>query len=190
MFSPEADIFFEPPNTRPNQKGTFGVLHLLRKDIYLCMGYDPVNRQKTSHSTLWPGAMAVLAGIDLLAKFFAGSDQSGQVGPRFRAFIHKYFTPISQGDEDVLYQLRNALLHSFGLYSNNKGKEYFFLLSMNPANPLIKQAQQDRYIVDLYKLHESFEKAVKAYQTEIDSDKNLQTNFLSMFPHYGAIEIG
>ncbi len=60
--------------------------------------------------------MGICAGIDLLGKFFVGNDDKGGVGKRFRNFLITYFS-VPQNDAETLYQLRNSLLHSFGLYS-------------------------------------------------------------------------
>ena len=48
MFDPNADIFFESPNIRREPPGKYGVLHLLRRDIFLCLGWDPITQIKTS----------------------------------------------------------------------------------------------------------------------------------------------
>lgn len=153
------------------------------------MGQDPKTGQQIPHATLWPGAMAILAGIDLLGKFYAGDDQIGQVGKRFCDFIHKYFQPISAGDEDIIYQLRNALLHSFGLYSESKGKKYRFVLGQNLGHFITAHAG-DIYVIDIRELHRQFETAISNYQNDVDTNTKFQTHFTVMFPKYGAIKIG
>lgn len=74
-------LFFENPKLYRSPPGEFGILYLLRRDIDQCI----------AGSILWPGAMAIMAGIDLLAKFAAGDDAVGQVGNRFRDFLGQYF---------------------------------------------------------------------------------------------------
>ncbi len=133
--------------------------------------------------------MAILAGIDLLGKFYAGDDTIGQVGQRFTSFIRKYLQPLSPGDEDVLYQLRNSLLHSFGLYSSARAQTYHFMLTGKGGVPFIQQPRTTFYQVDLIVLHERFERAIVSYVNDLEADPNLQTKFLTMFPNYGAIEI-
>ena len=121
MFSTDADLFFLSPLTGLTTPNDFGVLYLLRRDINLCMG--------GSCQALWPAAMGMLAGVDLLAKFLEGSDATGKVRDRFRSFVGRFFG-LNPTDQEVLYQLRNALLHSFGLYSKTpQGKVYRFFLT-------------------------------------------------------------
>jgi hypothetical protein len=179
------DLFFEDPESKPVIPGQFSILYLLRRDIRNCI----INRQ-----ALWPGAMAVLAGIDLLGKFYAGDDSNGQVGKRFKDFIKKYFQPIAQDDATTMYQLRNALLHSFGLYSEvkRKGKVYHFsLVAENETGPLVRVYPQNAnyYLVDLLVLYAKFEDAVAYYLGDLRIDKDLQAHFNDMFPKYGAISI-
>lgn len=189
MFSQNAQLFFAPPNLHPPSPGDYGVLHLLRRDICFCLGWDPFTSSPTSHPTFWPGGMAILAGIDLIAKFYAGEDTIGNVGPRFRAFITRYFQPLSTGDEETIYQLRNALLHSFGLYSYSRRRIYKFKLSAQ-RSPLIQHFPPDEYQIDLFTLHDHFENSIQLYVTDLDTNQTLQDNFMAMFPKYGVIHIG
>jgi len=52
MFSKEADIFFEQPSNHRKSPGDFGVLYLLRRDIFLCMGTDPTTRHVIPYAAL------------------------------------------------------------------------------------------------------------------------------------------
>lgn len=192
MFSPDADLFFRPPRTEIGHPNWIGVLYLLRRDIDICMGIDPTSRQPMAYQAKWPGAMAMLAGIDLLAKFYVGSDDNGRgkVVERFRKFLEQFFTELSQADRDVIYQLRNSLLHSFGLYSKSGEKEYRFVLTDHGSGLLVSSAPPHQYCIDLRVLHSEFEKAVAAYQAALDSDSQLQHNFAAMFVNYGRVHIG
>jgi hypothetical protein len=190
MFDLRADLFFEDPRIYRAPPTDYGVLHLLRRDACLCLGWDPVNQSKTSHSTLWPGGMAILAGIDLVAKFLKGDDAIGQTGLRFREFVRTYFTPISVGDEETIYHLRNSLLHSFGLYSKSKTQSYRFLLTGANGAPFVQQPSHGSYQVDLITLYHRFEQALAKYAADLECNAVLQENFLRMFPNYGAIHVG
>ena len=186
MFSKEADVFFELPTQNRTPLGIFGVLYLLRRDIFTCLGID--SDTSISHKALWPGAMGIFAGIDLMAKFWKGNDQSGQVGQRFKDFINTYFMLSSQEDAEAVYQLRNSLLHSFGLYSKGNGKVYRFFLSACHA-PLVHHIPPEVYQFDLLTLHGQFENAITLYQQKLETDMKLQENFMKMYPNYGALKI-
>jgi hypothetical protein len=190
MFDPRADLFFEDPRNKRVPPGDYGVLYLLRRDACFCLGWDPTSGSKTSHPALWPGGMAIFAGIDLVAKFYRGDDTTGQVGSRFRDFVSKYFQPISAGDEETIYPLRNSLLHSFGLYSKTKKQAYHFLLTAGTGVPFIQQPAPGSYQVDLITLHQRFEQALGKYVADLESNAVLQRNFLKMFTNYGAIHMG
>jgi hypothetical protein len=90
--------------------------------------------------------MAVLVGVDLLAKFFAGSDDVGKVGDRFRGFLERFFSITNPADRDVIYQLRNSLLHSFGLYSKDKNSDVYRFLTAAGTGQLVSQKLPDEYL--------------------------------------------
>jgi len=176
-------LFFQDPEIEPAPPGAFGVLYLLRRDIKNCI----INRQ-----ALWPGAMAILAGIDLLGKFLAGSDRSGQVRKRFRQFVNRYFQPVSADDAMTIYQLRNALLHSFGLYSEDKKSSKVYRFTLSPvAGPLIQvhPVRNDSYLINLLTLYRKFENAIALYQADLQADVDLRSRFNVMFPKYGEIHV-
>jgi hypothetical protein len=183
------ELFFENPAIHRTPPGQFSVLYLLRRDIKTCLGINPNTGSRIGSQALWPGAMAVLAGIDLLGKFLAGNDNYRGVGKRFTAFLDEYFQPLSSDDSRAIYQLRNALLHSFGLYSEAKDQVYKFALV--PAHqPLVQRREGDKYLVDVLTLHSRFESAITCYETDLRRSTSLQAHFNAMFPKYGSIYIG
>jgi hypothetical protein len=134
--------------------------------------------------------MAILAGVDLLAKFFAGSDHTEKVGWRFRQFLEHCFDVKKLENPEVIYQLRNSLLHSFGLYSRTEKKEYHFFLDSKDTGTLVSRRPPDRYVIQLPVLHREFEAAVESYRKVLGSDLERQDNFDKMFGRYGRIHIG
>jgi len=190
MFPQLEALFFEDPWVYRSPPGQYGVLYLLRRDINSCLGAEAGLANRTHRQIQWPGAMSILAGIDLLAKFLAGEDGLGGVGNRFRCFVDRYFH-LSAAETEAIYQLRNSMLHSFGLYSQlRNGTVYRFTLVSYGARPLVRHTPPEHYVVDVISLHEDFERAVGEYHRDLQGDSALQQNFLGMFPNYGAIHIG
>ena len=185
MNKEDADLFFLCPRTEIKRRGRFGVLYLLRRDIDQCMGIDPNTGQGGGPTALWPGAMAMLAGVDLLAKFFAGSDKVRGNGQRFLKFLECCSDLKNADDRDLIYQLRNSLMHSFGLYS--KGKR--FILTSGGATELVSKPKPDQYSIDLPILHQKFKEAVSLYREKLNGDEELGTKFDKMFANYGYINI-
>ena len=64
-------FFFFNPRVSIGLTGRFSILYLLRRDIRTCFGLDPNSDQPIGFRALFPAAMATMAGIDLLSKFFA-----------------------------------------------------------------------------------------------------------------------
>ena len=189
MFDPRADLFFTNPTNNPVGHGQFGVLYLLRRDVVACLGLDPATGNHLREPILWPGAMATLAGVDLLAKFYAGSDAQGQVGNRFKTFVRAFFQGLTPGDDETLFQLRNSLLHSFGLYSENRTRTYHFHVTAAGNVPFIQQTSPIDFQIDLLVLHQRFEEALARYAAALEGQQELQTKFIAMFTNYGAIRI-
>jgi hypothetical protein len=143
--------------------------------------------------------MAVLAGIDLLGKFLAGSDKSGRRGRdsvrgRFKSFAQRYLA-LTDTEARLLYQLRNALLHSFGLYSEETDRKgnvtatYNFLLLTQGSGVLVGHVQDDYYRVDVQLLRYRFNEAIVRYEAELrdtsrQDHQELSANFGKMFPKH------
>ena len=189
MFSPDAKLFLEDPFANRQPPNDFGVLFLLRRDIFKCMGINPNTGDPIGYEAIWPGAIAILAGIDLLGKFYAGEDKISESGPRFKNYIDKCFSGVSTNDKDIIYQLRNSLMHSFGLYAKSKnGSVYRFTLGH--VNSFIVFTPPDKYSIDIKKLHVKFEDSISQYCTYLAADIKLQNNFNLIYPNYGKIRIG
>ena len=184
MFDSRADIFFlNPKIPLADFPATYGVLYLLRRDIHRCL-------EDAKPPISLPGTMAILAGVDLLAKFYVGDDARGKVGERFRVFLKTYFHLESPRDEETIYQLRNSVLHSFGLYSRvSETKTYYFAIEETRHFFVHLLPDSDTYHIGVFALKERFEQAVEWYRTALESNAELQRNFLTMYQNYGFIHM-
>ncbi len=181
----EIDHFFSDPRILLSPPRAFSVLYLLRRDIDQCMGIDPNTGCKIKFEALWPGTMAILAGIDLLAKFYTGKNATGNVGERFEEFVREFFS-LNQADAKTLYNLRNALLHSFGLYLE-KEDCYFVLTAVDGGILVVRE--NNKCCVNLLTLHKGFECAISAYKSKLLESTDLQDKFSQIYKKYGTISI-
>lgn len=175
----QIEFFFRDPAEAPVRPGDNSTLYLLRRDINDCI---PQNRCQ------FLGVMGILAGVDLLAKFLSGQDGDG-VSSRFKRFLRDYFTPLNLGEDDTLYQLRNSLLHSFGLYSHSRNGRAFHFRVASPGTDLLEEAGQDNFLVGVVPLHNRFETAVSRFGYDVRTQNELKDNFDLMFPKYGSIHV-
>lgn len=184
----QQDLFFRDPLRDPALPGTFGTLYLLRRDL---------NDMRTAmpNSALWPRAMAVMAGIDLLAKFFANSDAQNGVSRRFRDLLAKFITRdnnAASANNQALFQFRNSLLHSFGWYSvGPRNTVYRFRLTQSQQNWLVRQDPNNRenWMVNLTQLELDFERAISDYQAEVTAGTLQFPTGNNIFENYGWMEI-
>ena len=192
-FAEHEKTFFQDPAVEPQQPQsgkpvTHGVLYLLRRDIKKCIEAGAV----------FPTAMAILAGIDLLAKFYKGSDnyRSG-VHQRFEGFVKEYFQPLDKDEPERLWQLRNAMMHSFGLYSEQKAggrvkAKYRFAIDPGESGrpdkgQIVEDYGDDNYYVGIATLKKRFEQAVHGYHGALKEGKDkLQEHFEKMWDKYGC----
>jgi hypothetical protein len=175
----DVELFFKDPGIGPSPPDEFGTLYLLRRDIKSCM----------DAKILWPGAMCIMAGIDLLGKCLDGKDSPREAGKRFCSFVEKYFY-LAPSQAEALYQLRNSLLHSFGLISNARSANFRFQLRASGSQILIAPLPSNLFSVDLICLQDGFEKAVGDYHRDLIGDAELQKKFAAMFLVYGKTPIG
>ncbi|HMR42306.1 MAG TPA: hypothetical protein PKC40_00665 [Saprospiraceae bacterium] len=183
-------FFFRKPEDLDDTEKIYSILFLLRRDIKTCFGINPNDNSKITYEALFPGVMAIMAGIDLLAKFYHGNDttQNGEVGKRFKNYVKIYLVNKNEDEAKIIYQLRNSLLHSFGLYSEDRnGNIYKFIL--NRSATFIHKVDKENYKISIIELQKKFEDSIDKYEKELCADFNLQNNFVKMFPKYRALKI-
>jgi hypothetical protein len=85
--------------------GTFSSLHLLRREVQDCLIGKVIDEDQViteamqGEHRLFATMMVVMAGVDVLAKFYAGSDNIGQVGARIKGFAARYMFTSAQDPE-------------------------------------------------------------------------------------------
>ena len=95
----------------------------------------------------------------------------------------KDFTKIKREERNVLFQLGNALIHSFGLFTrDSNGKEYLFTLTSIKKQKLIEKVnEKNLYVIGDKLLHHEFEEAVIKYHKEYGLEQKLFLDTLSLF---------
>ncbi|HUU89289.1 MAG TPA: hypothetical protein VMX17_16265 [Candidatus Glassbacteria bacterium] len=187
------EVFFLATSLPARLFGEFhSALYLLRREISSCLCIDPNTGKKLKTACsqeLFAATMLILTGVDLLGKFLHGTDKD-HVKDRFKHFITKYFSSVSQEDAIAIYQLRNALFHGFGLYSKDikADKIYNFILQQKGTG-LLHQLNKKDFKIDILTLHHQFENGIEKYYSDLKNNSNLRILFNRVFPEYGGINI-
>lgn len=201
-------LFFEDPHLAPGLAGEavanpvdpaslcrkYGILYHLRRNINVCMQV-----QQGEPQSPWASAVLICAGIDLLAKHYAGTDEFIRnrskkrepwryaVGVRFEQFIKDYFPAPANTASKRIYDIRNNLLHSFGIYTAKPRCKYHLIVSA--SNPtVLQQISQTRCGVNVSGLHQAFEASILSYRAALGAagvNDKLTRRFDKMYQRYG-----
>lgn len=202
--------FFTDPAVDPSSLGMVkSTLYLLRRDVNFCFGiaHGTGARDRTRGRAIFPGVMTIMAGWDLLGKFLAGSDDLHQAGQRLRAFVQRYARSEAGcrlREEEVwcLWQLRNVMLHSFGLLAKVNDPKQFadivrFVLVEEGMDVIVVgrtggAARDWTAVVDYWKLQRQFVQSIAAYRQEMEDPelgKDLRSQFEKMWTDYALTKI-
>lgn len=196
-------FFFAPPV--PEQpEGIQSRLYLLRREAQDCLVGDPLFANEYDalavperHRRIFATCLVIWAGLDLLAKFYGGSDTQNESGSRFKKYVEENLLELSGLPEhlaalapEILYVgLRNPMVHSFGLNPRkalnvhlSTGNTGYFLIAV-PNTP-------DTYVVSVGGLYKAFLDSIKTYQRRLLIEAPRREAFRRMFPSYGAIGVG
>jgi hypothetical protein len=196
----QIDFFFASP--LPMQTGSpLSTLHLNRREVQDCLIGDVIAEEAVvadprERRRLFAAVMVIAAGVDLLGKFYAGSDKSGGkggVGDRIVEFAEKFvFTgkPSAREFAEVLYYgCRNPMLHSFTLHNDR----FRITLTNELRTGAIWRATAPdgsiSYVVSVEGLYTAYVAAIHRYEAVLRSDTDLQAKFSAMFPNYGSIGV-
>jgi hypothetical protein len=195
--SEQIDFFFAPP--LPEQGGSLkSILHLNRREVQDCLLGDVIAEDQvvsdSRNHRLFATVMVIAAGIDLLGKFYAGSDKiggPGGVGDRIIDFAERFMfaeQPIAHELAEVFYfGCRNPMLHSFTPHND---RFRITLTNELPSGAIWRATAPDgsiAYVVSVRGLYKAFIDAINRYRVELDKDPDLQAKFAAMFPDYGSI---
>ncbi|MCC7178927.1 MAG: hypothetical protein IT177_11110 [Acidobacteria bacterium] len=193
--------FFAPP-VPPQLDGQVSVLHLLRREIQDCLigEVTPENQtlSRPERRRLFATAILLVAGVDLLAKFYEGTDNNGGTGRRFKAFATRFILK-GFGNAAILSEVlwvgcRNPLLHSFGIHN-----ELYNIIVVRrigaapqgkPEPVLSKSLDGKSYALSVEGLFEAFCRTVAEYRDLLRDNQDLRRKFDLMFPKYGQISVG
>lgn len=199
----QIDFFFTAPTVSPDDhrgpRGQQSVLYLLRREVQDCLFVDP-NRPKllpegeatrlVPGHRLFAGAMVMFAGIDLLAKFEAGDDAGNRVRERFVRFARSYLR-LTEDEAEVLYTVRNALMHAFGLYDRKTHRNLALVQDCRNPDSDAGPVSDEPGVWELCvrHLYATFVRGIKAYEGALRGDPDLQVRFGRLFPRYGWLSV-
>jgi hypothetical protein len=190
-------FYFKPP-APIKELGTFSSLFMLRREAQDCLIGKVVDEDAVIEEAmrgehrLFATLMVVMAGVDLLAKLYAGSDDLGGVGTRIKSFAARYrFQNAADParSAEILYQgIRNPLLHSFTLYDR---KLEIWLINRQPQFDIFENPEKPGHVlVSIEGVYLAFVRGLRAYHAELVNSADLLVKFESMYEKYGSTGFG
>jgi hypothetical protein len=195
----QIEFFFAPPV--PEQVGLErSSLHQNRReiqDVFVRNAYaedDVLKRPSEERHALFATVMVIGAGIDLLAKFYRGSDKNGEVGERIIDFLQRYMfngKPDGKVLARIVYEgLRSPMMHSFTLRSKKHSVKLVSHMPELQGKAVWKyKSKPTAYLVSVEGLFSDYIRALNAYRTDLLTNMNLRTKFALMMPQYGYIRM-
>jgi len=192
----QIDFFFASPLTL--QSGFASTLNLNRREVQDCLlgdviAEDAVVTDPRRHR-LFATVMVIAAGVDLLGKFYAGSDKTGKpgvIGDRIVEFTARFVfagKPNATELAKVLYHgCRNPMVHSFTLHSTHYQMSLTFGPALSSGAIWRAQGTTDKFLINVDGLYVAYIAAIRRYEADLRGDPALQAKFAKMFPSYGFI---
>jgi hypothetical protein len=103
--------------------------------------------------------------------------------------VAEFYQLSNREDDAILYQLRNTLLHSFGLYSKRKERIYKFSMAVLERS-LVTQTSEEDYLINHKELFLGWERSLDLYLRALQTSSELQAKFIAIMPNYGITHIG
>jgi len=186
-------LFFRTPRSN-HVEGWTSTLCLCRRELQLCLiGKIVLEKRMLTHEhhRLFASTMVALSGIDLLSRMVPGGQGKG-AGAKFVAFVEEYSkeTPIALTKEqaEAVWSFRNALSHTFGLYHVTRdGKaQRLWLYDQNDKAPVVRE-RDGGWEICVDSVVELFLLLVRAVESRVALDADVQLYFLDAFHRYGKI---
>ena len=176
------DQFLAEPDLSPvlAARRAFSSFGLALRDARVAAGRDPKSGQVIAEdpSTKWLGAIGYMTLMDLAGSVLRRTSRpiSSHLptgGPKSGLLCTlESFSTLDERDRDVIYSLRNALVHDYSLLSNRAHRKHLFKLTwedsgsvvINPTNAwnglLDSAPEAERTVVNLAALVVEMEKVV------------------------------
>jgi hypothetical protein len=142
-------------------------LCLLRRDIMRCLCINTPNNKEES---IWPAAMAICAGIDLLGYYLKTNNIEGrEFDPdpdAFKEYCNKFNIVKTLEDATTLYSFRCGLMHKYSINNVYENKKYIFTLDYRKKKTqlIVHKDGTDDYWINLYVLYKKFEESINIYK--------------------------
>jgi hypothetical protein len=184
-------VFADPLTiTSSDEKIGYCSLRLLRRDIMHCLCITPTGNTELA---IWPAAMAICAGIDLLGYYVKTNgfqERAFDADPEaFIDYCKKYDIVKTHEDAVTLYSFRCSLMHKYSLYNIYDEKTYVFTVAYRKKRTALISHNQgtNEYWINLYILYKKFEESINHCHQAVITSSGLKNSVSSKIAYLGII---
>lgn len=119
----------------------------------------------------------LVSGIDYFSQLNSGQLSKKGNAKRYKQFCEKYLE-LNGKEQEMLYQFRNAVTHTYGQYGMNEkyGNEFRFIFDFE-LNTWVSQKSRVIHMINPEKLRKRFLYAIEKYEADIKSTPHLQKKY-------------
>jgi hypothetical protein len=179
-------VFRDPAEAEKPDEVAFSSLYLIRRDAKKMLGFDPLTGERIFENRFHFSAIsAIMSGIDILAKYYAGATSLRGSTTRFKQFLDEFG---HKQTADLWFGLRCGLAHAYGLIDHNShGTRLLFQLDENqPLDRNLFYFHNKVYHTNPLRLHDHFEEMVSNYYAKLQSDADRLKAFEKAFDFLGG----
>lgn len=127
----------------------------------------------------------VFSALDLLAQMHTGKSGNKRSAKKNVLFYRRYMR-LNEFSAEVLYQVRNAVTHSFGTHSQNSAtkRQYRFIYDLT-GEKLFEQKSAVVYRVNTEQLEHRFFEAIHHYKEELLHSSASRKRFFTVYRRIG-----
>ena len=127
----------------------------------------------------------VFSALDLLAQMHTGKSGYKRSAKKTVLFYRRYMQ-LNELSAELLYQVRNAVTHSFGTHSQNSAtkRQYRFIYDLT-GEKLFEQKSTVVYRVNRAQLEHRFFEAIQSYKRELLNSTPARKRFFTVYRRIG-----
>ena len=118
-------------------------------------------------------AFTIVSALDILSQLNSGKLKKIGAVKRFKRFTEQYLG-LRPSEQEILYQFRNATVHTFGQYAFNEKTKTEYRFVYHEEGVWVQKLSRTVYSINLIQLKSKLDRAVQTFETNLKNDPELK----------------